>query len=52
MLKIKISTKDKKSNKYIITGLDFWDDKINPFKETDIDMILKELLNEFNNSSN
>lgn len=52
MLKIKIVTKDKKSNKYIITGLDFWDDKINPFKETDIDMLLKEILNEFNNSSN
>lgn len=48
MLKIKIVMNDKKLNKYIITGLDFWNDKINPLKETDIDILLKKLLNDFN----
>lgn len=48
MLNIKIVKKDKKSNKYIIKGFDFWCEKINPFKEIDIDEILKNILNSCN----
>jgi GTPase SAR1 family protein len=47
MFKINIKH-NKKNNKYYISGLDFWCEEINPFKVTDIDMILNELLNEFN----
>jgi predicted HNH restriction endonuclease len=36
---------NKKTNKYYMSGLDFWCEEVNPLKITDFDMLLKELLN-------
>ena len=38
---------NKKNSKYYIDGLDFWCEEINPFKVTNIDILLEEILNEF-----
>lgn len=38
---------NKKNSKYYIDGLDFWCEEVNPFKITDIDILLNEILNEF-----
>jgi signal recognition particle receptor subunit beta len=43
--------KDKKSNEYIVTGLDFWDEKINPIfinEELRTEMYIINMLKEIN----